>query len=131
MRDIEVHIAAAAARENVSFRLLAESVGRIMATHIAVGDVARHKTQFLYRFIVDGIGVLLDATQRKLKVAWDRRGTIPLDVVKELQLWRDLLPGHAGTPIREGPDAPCTISMGADSSDTHWAGLAEAEDGKW
>ena len=131
VRDLRVLLALAERGDEIPIRLLAESVGRIMATHTAVGDVARRETRASYAFIAALTGVPPDATRRELRVAWDRKGIMPAEVAEELRLWRDLLPGHTGTSIREEPDSPCSVRMASDASDTHWAGFVEHDDGQW
>ena len=94
----------------VAIRSLAVTIGRIMATHLSVGDVARRETRSGYAFVASLTGVPPDATRRELKVAWDCRGVMPAVVIDELVLWRGVIMGHAGTPIRELAVAPCSIT---------------------
>jgi hypothetical protein len=129
--DIEALLADAAAvpPRPVSIRSLAQVVGKLMATHIAVGDVARRETRSSYRFIAELTGVPPDATRRELKVAWDCTGIAPDVVVDELRLWQKFLPLHKGSPIRELEPVPCSIWMASDASDTAWAGFIDTGQG--
>ena len=78
-----------------------------------------------YAFIARITGVPPDATRRDLRVAWNRRAPIPGDALEEMRLWRETLPGHAGTAI--SADAPrATVILSADAGDGGWGGNLDA-----
>ena len=64
--------------EAVHMRKVASAVGRIMATHVAVGDATRRITRDSYAFVAEVTGVPPDATKRQLKVAWDKYDFMPM-----------------------------------------------------
>ena len=126
---IDVLLAEAEQGRASSVRALASTIGRIMATHVAVGDAVRRMTRFGYNFVARITGVPPDATRRALKVAWDRTAVIPPEVLDELRFWRRVLPGHAGSEIRP-PKAVASLVFASDASDTAWCGFMDAGTGQ-
>jgi hypothetical protein len=122
-------LAEAAAGEQVQLRRVASVVGKIMATHIAIGDTARLFTRKSYHWVAELTGVPPDSPARVLKVAWNQWGSLPVGVCEELQFFVELLPSHEGSEILPSP-ATARLVIGSDTSDAASGGFLDAGKGK-
>lgn len=89
------------ARQPVWARVVAKTYGRIMATLVTMGIMARQMTCNMYTWICKVVSVPVCATRREIRVAWDTLVPLSNCVVLELLFWLDLLPDHTGSPIRQ------------------------------
>ena len=113
-----------AVRGPVQVRELAVATGRIMAMHVAVGDVARRWTRECYALIAKVTGVPFDASDRDLRVAWSEKTVLTSEVREELQFFVENLPGHRGTAIHASLDA-ARVTMHADTGDRAWGAILD------
>ena len=87
-----------------SARLLAKTVGRIMALHVVCGNVVRRLTRDCYRLIALATDVDPDAPRKHIKVAWDTTLVLNALAISELKFWLATIPSHAGSRIwQQGP----------------------------
>ena len=115
--------------ERVHVRELASVVGKIMATHVAVGDVARLMTRDCYAFIAELTGVPPDATRRDLRIAWDTWAVLPLNLAEELEFFAELMPGHLGSAIHPSPVNAAVVTA-SDVGDRASGGFLDVGDGQ-
>ena len=115
--------------ELVQVRRLASVIGKVMATHISLGNVARLMTRKGYEFVAELTGVPPDAPARVLKVAWDQWAFLPAAVCEELSFFMKLLPGHQGSEIHPRP-ATARVIVGTDTSDAASGGFFDAGKGQ-
>ena len=125
---IDEILAAAAADREVQVRQLAVTTGRIMATHVATGDAARLMTRECYGLVAKVPGVPPEASKRDLRVAWECQTKVTPGVVRELEFWKEVLPGHTGSEIHAS-GALAAVTVGSDASDTAVCGFIDCGDG--
>jgi site-specific DNA-cytosine methylase len=113
----------------VHVRTLAKAIGRIMAMHVAVGDVARRMTREAYSFIAELTGVPPDATRRDLRVAWETWAPLTSEVLEELEFWIEFLPPHEGTEIHPG-EQTASVVLSADTGENAWGGFLDLGHGR-
>jgi len=73
------------ASAQVSARLLAKTIGRIMALHVVCGDVVRRMTRSAYAAIAAATGLPSTAAWREIKVAWDATLMLDSATINELE----------------------------------------------
>ena len=129
MKECGKLMAEAAAGTQVQLRRVASVVGKIMATHIAIGDTARLFTRKSYHWVAELTGVPPDSPARVLKVAWDQWESLPAGVCEELRFFMDLLPSHEGSEILPSP-ATARLVIGSDTSNAASGGFLDTGRGK-
>jgi hypothetical protein len=106
----------------VSARLLAKTVGRVMALHVVCGDVVRRMTRSGYRLIAAATGLPPDAPWRELKVAWDATLTLDAATIQELKFWAEAIPPHEGSLIKRPVMVP-TVRLSSDAGENGWGAI--------
>jgi hypothetical protein len=109
----------------VRVRRVASVTSKIMALHIAIGNVARRMTRCLYVFVARITGVPVNCTKRDLRVAWECFALPGELEISELQFFADSLMDNKGSPIH--PEEPyVTIEVGQDAGERAWFGFMDA-----
>ena len=113
----------------VPVRRIASLTGKLMAAHIAIGNVARRMTRACYAWIASLTGVPPDAPKRVLKIAWNIKAAIPSDVASELQFWLKNLPNVVEAYIKPKKET-ASVVLSADASDFALGGFLETSNGE-
>ena len=108
----------------VSARLLAKTVGRIMALMTVCGNAVRRMTRRSYNLITAATGGLVGASRRELKVAWDLKLKLSAAAVEELKFWRKVIPAHTGSFIIQKGVTP-TVRLSSDAGEDGWCAILD------